>query len=503
MDILESIINFGITNPDETAICHKNQNITYGTLIRQMNAVSKEIIELKKSIGSKQTPVVILGERGIEFIVSILGVLQSGNYYIPLEMPHMQTRFDQINQQLDNYIVISLHDYDFLSKYELKYLIKYIDINFNCDNTQYWKKLAPDELCYVIYTSGTKSVPKGAMIRYESLCNLVSNFLKNIYSKFDSKVSVGVLSSFSFDASIKQIFGALCHGHNLVISQNEDKLFSLRMQRLFEKHNIRVIDGTPSIYKLLMKKPKTGNWRIQTFLIGGELLKQDFIDSFMNFLNYECEIINVYGPTECCVDASYFVVNTSEKTYDNIVPIGNPIPNAHFHIHNETGELITSDNVAGELYISGVLVGDGYLMNPNSKSFYNCHTYGRTYRTGDLAIRTSSGEYVVLGRIDDQVKYNGNRLELSEVEEVISDIVKQDTVVCITKENDFDVLYAFIFEEESHTNIPETIVINECRKTLPNYCIPRKVMYIGKDTPITNNGKIDRNNLINKYLKKE
>lgn len=500
MDIIESIIGWAKKTPTQIAVSYKDRRITYYELVQRANAVSKEIIQLKKHITqNEQIPIIVLGERGPEFIISLLGVLQSGNYYIPLEMPHSQCRLNQIIGQLNNYILISTNKYDFLEEEKIKFFINYNNIQQDESNKYCGSRLTPSDLCYMIYTSGTKNAPKGVMIRYESLCNLVNQFLKNIYSNIGQSVSVGVLSSFSFDASIKQIFGALCFGHNLVIAQTEDKLFSLRMQHFFEKNKIYIVDGTPSIYKLLMKKEKKPNWKVAYFLIGGEIIKRSFIMSFKQYLDYECVVLNVYGPTECCIDASYFQVNFHELNSD-ILPIGKPIPNAIFHIHDINGNLIESNGEEGELYISGVLVGDGYFNQPESQNFFNSPEYGKTYKTGDLAIRNNLGEYLILGRIDDQIKINGNRLELCEVEKVISDILCSDTVVCIDKKADGDELYAFVHVNQRTEIIPEQLVVQQARNFLPSYGIPKKIIYVYDDFPLTTNGKVDRSTIIKKYL---
>ncbi len=497
MDIIKSIYRWGRISENQIAVCYKDECVTYGELIKRINGISKRIIE-KKRIGDDSIPIVILGERGVNFIAAMLGTMQSGNFYVPIEMPILQARLVKILEQLDNYILVTTRNYEILSELNVRYCINLEECE-QIDNIEcYGMGLNQEDICYMIFTSGTTGIPKGVLIRYESLCNLVGGFLGLIYNKMENPVCVGVMSSFSFDASVKQIFGALCYGHCLAIAQKEDKMFSLRMQSFFTKNKIRIIDGTPSVYKLLMRKERREDWRISYFLIGGEVMKHDFLETLMKYLGYEGTIINVYGPTECCVDASYHIVNSETTCWKNeIVPIGKPIVNANFHLHDLLGNDIEEDGIEGELYISGVLVADGYFKQQVSDRFIY-DKLGRTYKTGDWAVRNKEGDYTVLGRIDEQIKVNGNRIELYEVEHAISEIILSEVAVCLRNEPMEDALYAFSVGDGKH--ISEKSILHELTKRLPTYGIPKKIVFINESFPITENGKVDRKKLMDKYL---
>ena len=236
----------------------------------------------------------------------------------------------------------------------------------------------------MIFTSGTSGKPKGVLIKYSNLENLIEKFLGRLYCDAYKVLNVGVVASFSFDASVKQMYGALFYGNTLAIAKKEDKMFVKKFNVFVKNNMIDVIDGTPSLYKMYMNQSSQNEWNIKRFVIGGEQLEWNLVNNFYDFVENQPEIVNVYGPTECCVDASFFVINGKNQNYKNEnVPIGKPIKNAMFHIHTDDGR-IAQVGEKGELYISGALVGKGYYQS-NKDSFYQDEKYGWTYKTGDIA----------------------------------------------------------------------------------------------------------------------
>ena len=487
-DITMQIDQWGITKQNQVAITYAQSNITYGDL-----KVFSDLVAQKISSHKDKIPVIIVCKRSIEFIYVMLGIMKSGNCYIPIEMPYLPNRLDEILNQFESFIVIADEKYDALKKYENNTL--YISEIIASEKVvlDKYNGLSENDSCYIIFTSGTSGVPKGVEILYLSLLNLVNNFLGIFFDAYENPISVGVLSSFSFDASIKQIFGALFYGHTLVIAKREDKLFSTRMQQFFSRHDIKIIDGTPTIYNILMKKKKRDNWNIDFILIGGEILYWQFVQSLSEYLNNQSNIINVYGPTECCVDAAYYWTNLSYEVKEDRVPIGKPIRNAIFSLYDEKGNLITEKGVCGELYISGILVAKGYRSNELNNVFFDDVKRGKTYKTGDIAYRDDSENYIILGRCDNQVKINGNRIELEEIESVLSKIVNGEVVVCMKNDYSKVRLYAFV-HGESYIN--ELECLKKAKKMLPSYGVPDRIIVTQRKFPITPNGKIDRKKIL-------
>ena len=494
MSWIKQIEHWATERADKIAVVCGKEKISYKMLIDKTTCLAVKIVNLKKV--DAQIPIVIVCNRGIGFIIAILASIRSGNYYVPIETPYPLERIKNILHQFDNYIVIT--QANLLQFFEDRNNIICIDEQEETQSTEF---LAPldykkNPLCYCIFTSGTTGMPKGVLISHQNVDNLINGFLATIYSKIDITVNVGVLSNFSFDASVKQIFGALFWGHTLVIAKREERMFPNKLQKYLEQQNIYIVDGTPSIYQLLIKKEKKNDINVKIFLIGGEVMHWSFLNRFYDYLGYNPVVINVYGPSECCVDASAYWIYGKVLNYVNdIVPIGKPIANTCFFIKEST----EGDSEKGELIIAGKLVGEGYV-NYKSASFSYDDKFGKIYKTGDIVYRDSENNYVIVGRTDDQIKINGNRIELAELENVISNITGGEVVACYLKES-VESIYVFVYAQEG-VAFDEVVVKKKVKDLLPSYAIPRKIFFLRQNFPITDNGKIDKKKLLDEYVKR-
>ena len=240
-------------------------------------------------------------------------------------------------------------------------------------------------------------------------------------------------------------------------------------------------------------------WQVKYFLIGGEMLSWDFVNSFYMYLKYKPIIVNVYGPTECCVDASsYWINDLNFNLKGKNVYIGKPIPNAKFQIYKNSNEIAKVGEV-GELYISGVLVGEGYWGHPEDDSFYFDKDYGRTYKTGDLAILHADNNFEIIGRKDEQVKVHGNRLELEEVRVKLANIIANNNVEVIFDSKN-EKLYAFVYDNIGKNAKNEKKIMDILRCQLPAYGMPNHIIFCKDYFPINANGKVDKEMLLLKYL---
>lgn len=488
--IINKIKKWAVVKPTQKAVVCGKECLNYRELDTMSDALAARINSYKIS-DNTQKPVIIIAKRSVKIVVAILATLKSANYYIPVELPFPNERIENILEQFSDQDYIIITDdrkNEFLKKTDQS---KVIYINGECltdredfQDIQY--SYPEDSLVYMIFTSGTSGKPKGVLIQYSNLENLIEKFLGRLYSDAYNVLNVGVVASFSFDASVKQMYGALFYGNTLVIAKKEDKMFVKKFNVFVKNNMIDVIDGTPSLYKMYMNQSSKKEWNIKRFVIGGEQLEWNMVNNFYDFVENQPEIVNVYGPTECCVDASFFVINGKNQTYKNEnVPIGKPINNAMFHIHTDDGR-IAQVGEKGELYISGALVGKGYYQS-DKDSFYQDENYGWTYKTGDIAFLRKDNNYEIVGRKDNQVKILGNRLELSEVKKCICDIIHSDDVeIMFDSEN--NKIYAFILKKE--VVIDNSVIYEELKKKLPRYGVPSSIKWVD-EIPLNKNGKVD------------
>ncbi|UCH92158.1 MAG: amino acid adenylation domain-containing protein [Candidatus Aminicenantes bacterium] len=403
----------------------------------------------------------------------------------------------------------------------------------------------PADPAYTIFTSGSTGRPKGVVLEHRNVTNLVTGLNERIYKSYNDPRKAALVSPVVFDASVKQVFAALVLGHSLYIVPEETRIDGDLLLQFYKKHQIDISDGTPIHLQLMLEsiemkhnQEKTGlkgGFTVKHFIIGGEALPRQQAADFLKAVEPHSPIItNVYGPTECCVDATSYKITTENINLPGDIPIGKPMLNHRVYILDKKNKL-QPVGVAGELGIAGSGVARGYLNNSeltaerfmeievkveedgtgeahelhekNNKKFLRGGSGGavfsksappgrrrpKIYKTGDLAKWLPDGNILFLGRIDNQFKIRGYRIELGEIENrLLNHPGIKETVVLVGEEEKGDkYLCAYIV---SHSEC----VISELRDylsmELPDYMIPSYFEPLEK-IPLTPNGKIDRKSL--------
>jgi len=479
------------------AIKYKSVCLTYKTMLNLINHLSNSILGI---IGEEHNvPIVIYQNRGIEFVISMLAVLQVGAYYIPIEKPIPTDRFKYICDQIKPKVIL-IDEEDQQDELLYRYELVTLEGGDFCTDVDAVHR-SEMSLAYIMYTSGTNGKPKGVKLSYGNLCNLVNSFYDVLYREFDEPVNIGVISSFAFDASVKMIFPAFAYGNTLVIADRSVRNFGRKIHCFHKDNDILVCDGTPSHLMVMMAQKTKVITEAEYFIIGGENLEYQTLKDFCGYLKRTPTIINVYGPTECCVDIAYNRVDKCDIFKCNgFVPIGKSMPNNFLEIRDSKQREITGKFEKGELWIRGNQVGYGYVDGELRGFSFDDNMLSRTYRTGDLAMYNEDGEIIVLGRLDRQVKINGNRVELDEISSVI-----KETKECINAEveliQDSNRYYLVAFvvmkgDEKSKQDWNTYLM-----RKLPQYMLPQKYIFLDR-MPLTERGKVDRKNLKDIYFKK-
>jgi len=465
LGIINKLHEISIKYADHPAICTKEDHISYSDFYSQINRLSNYLnhwfLENKGRSISSGDVIGISLEKSSELYISMFAIIASGASYVPIDL--------QLNTLVKEYIV-EVCDCSLIITNDFIDIFLNTSFDFNELNT-IPKKVDLEQVCYVIFTSGTTGQPKGVPIKQESLLNLVSWAIPEWSLSSDSRVMQ--YSTINFDASILDIFPTFLAGATLCIP-DKDQIFSANLLAEFcEFHGVNHAFLPPSLLSVLDPEKFNG---IKQILTGGESISRT---TFNNW-KYGRKIYNLYGPTECTVLASFKIMNDDEP----INNIGKPIENMDFHIYTEEGLLSNK----GELYISGVGLSEGYLKRAKDtgSKFHNKvvdNTSIFLYKTGDLVERMENGDLLFLGRVDRQIKLRGYRIELEEIEYALMELGYQE--VALTVKNDSLVAYVVALDKPC---------INELKTKLLNilgeYKIPHVFNFV-ENMPYKLNGKID------------
>ena len=440
-------------------------------------------------------------ERSPEMIIGILGILKAGAAYVPFDSADPEERLKfKINDCRCKVILTSqstVEDLVFLTKSDT--LLFSID---SCwDEIEKVSKSNPvpinksTDLAYVIYTSGSTGIPKGVMVEHHSAINLICNQICKF--NVEKKDRLLQFASFSFDASVSELFVSLNTGSSLYIVGKEIRNNSYELFNYIEKNKLTVATLPPALLKTVEYK-KLPN--LKTIVVAGESCDEGVMKQW----SVGRRFINAYGPTESTVCSCLHVY----KTGDLNTNIGTPLASIKQYILDVNLQPVPI-GVIGELYIGGAGLTRGYLNHskltaekfiPNLFATEDDKLKGHTrlYKTGDLCRYLPDGNIEYIGRNDFQVKIRGFRIELSEIEAVLTKIpcIKQTVVIAKEKEMESErnkYLVAYYITDQK-TKFNQGDLFNILGKTLPEYMIPSTFVELQK-FPLTANGKLDRDAL--------
>ncbi len=478
--------------PDRSAVVFGEQQLSYA----QLNARANQLARYLQKLGVG--PEVVVGlcfERSVEMMIGILGVLKAGGAYVPLDPTYPKERIAFILAEAKAPVLLSQGR---LKEYlpERAARVVAIDVDWELIAQESTENpisgVTADNLAYVIYTSGSTGKPKGVMIQHRSAANLVGGLQRVIYVQHPAPLRVSLNAPLTFDASVKQWL-QLLQGHTLVILPEEVRPEGDQLLSFVRQHAIDVLDCTPAQLRLLLVAGLTRNPERspRVVLAGGEAIDE----ASWAFLAEQAtiEFYNVYGPTECTVDATICPVRESplEPT------IGRPIANAQTYLLDEKLRPVPI-GVAGELYIGGAGLSRGYLKRPDltAERFiphpFSAEPGARLYKTGDLACYLSDGKIKFLGRADHQVKLRGFRIELGEIEMVLGQHpAVQDKVIIVREDvpGDSRLVAYFVPRQKPAPGVNE--LRSFLREQLPEYMVPSTFVVL-EQLPLTRHGKVDR-----------
>lgn len=480
--------------PEAIAVEADDRQLTYAELNERANQLARFLRRF--GIGPDSL-VGLCVDRSLEMIVGILGVLKAGAGYVPMDPTYPADRLAFMLQDANVFVLLTQsHLLDQLPPHNGPRLS--LDTDWDVIAKERKDNLAaganPANLAYVIYTSGSTGKPKGVMIHHRGLVN----YLTWATETYEVAAGCGapVHSSFSFDLTITSLFAPLLVGRSIFLVA--DGIENL-VEALLARDNYSLVKITPAHLRALAELMPADQvrGRVRALVIGGEALHMESL-AFWRTHAPLTRLINEYGPTETVVGCCTYEV-AEDAPVSGPVPIGTPVANSQLYVLDESLQPVDKGET-GELYIGGDGVGLGYLNrrqltddrfipDPFSK---NCR--GRLYRSGDLARFNDDGNLVYLGRIDNQVKIKGFRIELDEVETILNQCsgVRDCAVVAREDTTGEKRLVAYVVKDGTQTEVDE--LRKAMKNRVPEYMVPTTFVKM-ESLPLTTNGKVDRQTL--------
>lgn len=478
--------------PQKDALYFEGEKMTYSEFNKKVNSLANYII----SKNLKHNSIIgIMHERSFEMLISIYAALKAGCAYMPMD-PHFPN--DRIEFMLeDSEAPIVLTHSKWLEKLLMaKECVEVDKFNFEkYSNENPTISVSSNDVAYVIYTSGSTGKPKGAQIQHHSAINRIK-WMHEHYPLLAEDVILQK-TPYTFDVSVWELFWWSMYGGSLKILVPEGHKDPLEIINAIEDKKVTHMHFVPSMLMAFLQYLKINKNQISKLktlkyvFASGEALQSEHVKDFYSLLGENGTIlINLYGPTECTVDVSCY--ECPKENIPSIIPIGKPIDNTQLLILDKANKLLPI-GVAGELIISGVLVGKGYIKRDEltNEKFIKNEYYDseKMYKTGDLARWLPDGNIEYLGRIDNQIKIRGLRVELGDIENTIlkySSIA--ETVVTVFENMGEKYLCAYFTatEEIGIQDLKEAL-----SKELPDYMVPTYYVQLEK-MPLNHNGKIDR-----------
>jgi amino acid adenylation domain-containing protein len=494
--------------PDAPALRDRASTLSYAALHRASSHVATQLRAHVPSIGASPPALVgIATSRCAGMLVTVLGVLEARAAYVPFDEKWPAVRAEQIVDDTRAAAVVAdaatldavLH----FTRHSARTAVLCIDERFDlrlvrspaaassalpandADLLSLLAVIPHSDLCYVLYTSGTTGLPKGVAVAHAGVVNQISAVGSAVVSADDVRVTL-FTTSLCFDASLDEIFLPLSLGGCIVVADNLLVLADADAAQRFA--DVTFLNGTPSAMQMVVELhalPRS----VRAIELGGEALSAALVR-----LLYDAgvaRVANVYGPTECTNEC---IVSILPRHPPDRIPIGRPIAGVEAYVVGADGARVTeaSADASGELLIGGAGVAFGYLRRPEQTAerfVANPFGAGRVYRTGDVVRVLADGQLEFVGRVDNQVKVRGFRIELEEVEAALA-ACPHVAAACASVQD--GQLVAHVMPSGRDLSLLDAATLRSALATrVPAYMVPEAFLFI-EELPLAVTGKVDR-----------
>ena len=486
--IIDKFCNNANIYSDNIAVVYLNETITY----QELDKKSTQIAWMLKSVGIEKDDVVgIMMERSIDLLVGILGVMKASGTYLPLDIIYPVDRINYILEDSSCRFLLLNAPMNEEIVFEGQ-ILNINDINLLEEKLVYEdQKRSQDSNAYILYTSGSTGVPKGVAISHFALTSFFEGITKRILFQRNDRILA--VTTISFDISILELLIPLGVGMTIVLADSKIAQNPRRLVEYIKNQEVNLIQMTPTRMSLLLECLHTNDWlkSVKTILIGGESFPMNLLERLKRVT--DARIYNMYGPTE-----STIWVTVAELTDEMIIHIGIPLEGCDVLILDEQQNPVKQGET-GELCITGNQLSSGYVNKPEltRKRFIQTKWNPNQilYRTGDYGFLLTNGNFVCKGRIDEQVKVRGYRIELNEVTQALLKChgIRNAVVLAMDGKNDTNFLCAYY---EAECKLEEEVLRKCMNKYVPYYMIPEQFVWM-EHLPETLNQKVDKKQLMN------
>jgi amino acid adenylation domain-containing protein/non-ribosomal peptide synthase protein (TIGR01720 family) len=477
---------------DEPAVIHSARTLTYRELFAQSNQLAHRL----RRLGARPNKLVaVVMEKGWEQTVAVMGILNAGAAYLPIEATLPAERINYLLEQGEAEIVVTQPWLE--AKLDWPETVRRISIGTDDLAAESVEPLPsvqrPEDLAYVIFTSGSTGQPKGVMIDHRGAVNTVLDINKRFSVTPNDRVLA--LSSLSFDLSVYDIFGLLASGGTIVVPDAASRRDPTHWADLVSRHRVTIWNSVPALMNIqvdhLSERGRESLESLRLVMMSGDWIPVSLPDRIKELVQ-GIEVVSLGGATEASIWSILYPIDEVDPSWKSI-PYGRPMWNQSWQILNERLEPCPVWAV-GELYIGGIGLAQGYWRD-EQKTAHRFITHPRTgerlYRTGDLGRYLPDGNIEFLGREDSQVKIQGYRIELGEIEAALEvhEDVRTAVVNAFGEQRGSKRLIGYIVPEQKQPASSELQL--HLKTKLPEYMIPTTFMFLDK-LPLSSNGKVDR-----------
>ncbi|WP_058043870.1 non-ribosomal peptide synthetase [Streptomyces roseifaciens] len=480
--------------PDRIAVSGPEGDVSYRELSIRADSVAAEL--RRQGVGPGSV-VGLLAGRTVAALAGLWGALRAGACYLPLDVRHPDARLIDLLDDADVTFCLVERPYDqreCVRSGRKALLLDDLAVSAPASAPAPESQkdavadaaVSPEDLAYVIYTSGSTGRPKGVQIEHRNLLNYV-HWATRAFD-VDTDTRMPLLTSPSFDVSGTSVFLPLLAGGRVVLMPDDPNHLSLR--ELLQHSGANTLNLTPAHLDLIgrLDLSPTG---YRTVVVVGEQLRVEVAARAQEMFGPDCRIINLYGPTEATIGCTAHIFDPEADGAGSVVPIGLPADNTTVFLLDSERRFVAPGET-GEMYLGGAQLARGYLGRPDldRERFVHLADDSRVYRTGDLARILPSGEIEYVGRIDDQVKVRGHRVEPAEVAQALEQhpAVERAVVVARTRPgHPGKALYGYVL---TASPVTEAELTGHLAELLPSYMVPAATMVVPQ-LPYTVSGKVD------------